>query len=177
MKALAAAAAVPEALRETSRRSRFGPVEQISVTPGQIWRARRDDVVVFLLILGPVVTDERAGLAVHVAPVSIDPPGEDEQSLVLELGLTSFGVEVTVWAGLDLFAPIRVLDDILDEVTTEVVDGCLALVRGSTDMLVPAGARRGRVLESGVRPSRGGSISAPRRSVRPARRTRAADGH
>ena len=55
------------------------------------------------------------------APVTIDPPGEDDHSLVLEGASTAFGIGTTIWAGLTGTVPIRVLERPVDLCGDEVV--------------------------------------------------------
>src|SRR6266498_4550339 len=72
---LAASVAAPEALTVPGLRQRFGDSQGVEVAVGQLWRACWDDVAVLALLV-----DVQAA-AVMVAPVTMDPPGEDENSL------------------------------------------------------------------------------------------------
>lgn len=145
---LAATGMAPEALREPARRARFGPLEHQSIAPGQLWRARQDDTVVFLLVLAlPEPPDP--SVVVRAAPVTVDPPGEDEACLVLDAMSNAFGVDATVWNALASWVPIRVLDDILDQVDVDLVTACLTLADHRELPTTPIpGARRGRVVDS-----------------------------
>jgi hypothetical protein len=153
--AAARAARAPEALTEAARRKRFGPVAELPIEPGQLWRARTASVVMFLLLLDGLddeaEPDRRRILA---APTTVDPPGEDDRSLVLNETANVFGVEVTVWAGLAKPVPIHVLEDILDQVPGGIVEYCRTLTMGEEPLAaLPAQSRRGHPIRSAFAPS------------------------
>lgn len=81
----------------------------------QLWRARWGAVAQLVLVLEV----NGAGTAV-AAPVTTDPPGADEHSVVLDSGLTVLGCPVTVWGGLAAEIPFFVFDAPLGEVAPAV---------------------------------------------------------
>lgn len=134
---LASAVRAPRGLTSEGLRERFGDLEQVEPAPGQVWRARWDEVSRLVLLLS---AEERWW---RVAPVSIEPTGEDERSLVLEGTRTVFGVEVTVWAGLTRSIPTGTLSCVIDEWDQDVPAWCRDTVIGR-EAPPPPGTRRGQ---------------------------------
>jgi DNA-binding transcriptional regulator YdaS (Cro superfamily) len=142
---LARRARVPEALSPTGLNSRFGEPANYEVATSQVWRARWDAISVLVLILG---IEDRT---VHVVPVTLDLPAEDERSLIVEPGLTTFGIHVTVWVGLAGDLPSRVLEQPVDLWPDELVHGIANLVHDPAAS-VPTGTRRGDPITSDLAP-------------------------
>lgn len=105
---LAAAVRAPKELSAGGLRARFGDPAEVRLAVGQVWRARWEETSLLVLVLA--TTDRE----VNAVPVTIDPPGEDAASLVVDGTRTAFGVESTVWAGLAGPVPLRVLDRVVD---------------------------------------------------------------
>lgn len=143
---LAEHARAPQALSEEGLRERFGEPTEVELETGQVWRARWDEVSVLVLLVG------FAGRDVLVAPVTIDPPAEDENAAVLEGSNTVFGVECTVWAGMTTTLPVRVLDRVIDAWPAEIVRWTANAAQGHPGP-VPAGARPGRPIYSELDPA------------------------
>jgi len=143
---LAASVAAPEALTVPGLRQRFGDSQGVEVAVGQLWRACWDDVAVLALLV-----DVQAA-AVMVAPVTMDPPGEDENSLILDAKSTVLGQPMTVWGGLARAVPLRVLDQLLDVVADEIVVWCQH-IRAGRPAAVPGGARTGDRISSPLEPA------------------------
>jgi len=135
-----------QALSEAGLHERFGEPADVEIEVGQVWRARWEEVTSLLLVLAV------EGREVHAAPVTIDPPAEDEHSLVVDDVATAFGVETTVWAGLDSRMPIRVLDRLIDVWNDDLVQWTEDAVQDRFN-LVPAGARRGGEIRSELHPT------------------------
>jgi plasmid maintenance system antidote protein VapI len=74
------------------------------LTPGQLWRARWEDVSVFVVVL------RTEGSSVDVAPVSLDVELATDSAVLLEPGETDFDVPVAVWLELRAAVPERVLE-------------------------------------------------------------------
>ncbi|UVS80553.1 hypothetical protein [Actinokineospora sp. UTMC 2448] len=132
---LASQARVPDVLTEAGREARFGEPRSVQVQRGQVWRASWDDVSLLVLLL------DVGDFDVTMAPVTLDPPAEDEHCLVLEPRGTAFGVPVTVWRGLQAELPVRVLDAVLDQWADELVNA--ADQRLEADAGLPPRSRRG----------------------------------
>lgn len=143
---LAHRAWVPRGLSEEGLRERFGDPDDVEIQVGQVWRARWEDISVLVLILAVEDRD------VTAAPVTIDPPAEDDHSFVLEGPGTVFGVDTTVWAGLTGTLPIRVLERPVDQWSDEVVRWTRQTADGRPRD-VPAGARCGCAIPSDLDPT------------------------
>lgn len=100
--------------------------------PGQLWRARWDDVVELVLLLGVGDAD------VAAAPISLDDRYADEDTVILQRGQSSLATTVAVWMGLARPLPMCVLDRQLGMIDVDVTDGAWI------DHAVNAGATRGR---------------------------------
>ncbi|MFE4828113.1 hypothetical protein [Streptomyces sp. NPDC056672] len=133
---LAAAARAPKALSIGSLRTRFGDPTEMQVSVGQVWRARWEETSLLVLVLAIAARE------VHAVPVTIDPPGEDAASLVVDGARTAFGVESTVWAGLAGPVPLRVLDRVVDAWESDLVTWAAETAVGEPSP-VPPGARQG----------------------------------
>jgi plasmid maintenance system antidote protein VapI len=101
-------------------------------TPGQLWRARWDDVVELVLLLAVGDAD------VAAAPISLDDRYADEDTVILQRMQTSLATTVAVWTGLARRLPMCVLDRLLGMVDVDVTDSAWI------DSAVSAGATRGR---------------------------------
>ncbi|WP_093481309.1 MULTISPECIES: hypothetical protein [unclassified Streptomyces] len=135
----------PRALSEAGLRERFGDPAQAELEPGQVWRARWDEVSMLVLVLD---VDARE---VNAVPVTIDPPGEDETSVVVDGSRTAFGVDATVWAGLVSCVPMRVLERVVDVWDDDIV-GCTAAQAQGRPALAAAGVRGGQPIRSALEP-------------------------
>ncbi|MFF3565735.1 hypothetical protein ACFYXS_37480 [Streptomyces sp. NPDC002574] len=136
----------PHGLTDAGLRERFGDPAQVSINPGQVWRARWDDVSVLVLVL---TVDTRE---VTAAPVTIDPSGEDENCVVVNGAHTAFGVDATVWAGLTCSVPLRVLERVVDAWGDEFVRWAEGRARKRQEPS-PPGAREGRAIRSYLEPA------------------------
>jgi hypothetical protein len=143
---LAQRAAAPQALTAVELQHRFGDLQRIELEAGQLWRARWEDVGLLVLLL------EVDGSSCQAAPVSIDPPVEDESSVVLAPATTVLGETLTVWAGLAQQLPLRVLDQPLDVLSPDVVAYIRSVVDGRTGQ-TPAGCREGNRIVSVFQPA------------------------
>jgi hypothetical protein len=112
--ALARDAVAAEALSAVGRQCRFGDTRDHVIAPGQIWRAAWGDVSVLVLVCDVKDTD------IGAIPVTLDPGAEDAQAVVLEPASTVFAIETTFWAGLRTTLPLRVLDEIIDELPADL---------------------------------------------------------
>jgi len=142
---LARRAQAPDALSDHGLRARFGDPADAVIQVGQVWRARWDDVSVLLLILA---TEARDVLA---APVSIDPPAEDERCIVIDASSTAFAVEATVWADMAGSVPVRVLERAVDQWNETIADWILQRSGSGGDL--PQGVRPGRPISDEFGPS------------------------
>ncbi|MET9030954.1 hypothetical protein ABZW96_35920 [Nocardia sp. NPDC004168] len=113
---LARRARVPEALTEGGRTRRFGATHDVVVQRGQLWRASWDETSLLVLVLRVEQT------TVAAAPVTVDPPAEDEHCAVVGITATALEVEATVWMGLRSELPMRVLDTVVDQWADRIVD-------------------------------------------------------
>lgn len=143
---LAQRARGPRALSEAGLRERFGDPAQVELETGQVWRARWDEVSMLVLVLD--VDD----LEVGAVPVTIDPPGEDETSMVVDGSRTAFGVDATVWAGLVCCVPMRVLERVVDAWDDDIV-GCTTARTQDRPGPVAAGVREGQAIRSALEPA------------------------
>lgn len=138
---LARQARAPRALTDSGLRERFGAPEDAEISARQVWRARWEAVSVLVLVV--TVADRE----VHAAPVTVDPPAEDDRSLVLSGSSTAFGVDTTVWAGLTAAVPIRVLERAVDAWNEDIV-GWVRRVAEGVPGEAPSGTRPGRAIPS-----------------------------
>ncbi|MFG2794009.1 hypothetical protein [Streptomyces sp. NPDC048419] len=143
---LAQRARGPRALSEAGLRERFGDPAQVELETGQVWRARWDGVSMLVLVLD---VDARE---VRTVPVTIDPPGEDETSVVVDGSRTAFGVDATVWAGLVSSIPMRVLERVVDAWDDDIV-GCTAARAQNRPGPAVAGIREGQSIRSALEPA------------------------
>jgi hypothetical protein len=116
---------------------RFGDCRDHPIAIGQIWRATWDDVSLLIL----VINVEHANI--DAAPITLDPGAQDVESFVLQPSLTAFGVDVTLWMGLRARLPLRVLDEIIDEIPASVVAWLTSSQVGSGTR-IPQGVRFGQ---------------------------------
>jgi hypothetical protein len=137
LRRLAAAMQVPRALTVAGLRDRFGDPDQVEPAAGQVWRAEWEDVSRLVLLLA---AEERQW---RVVPVSVEPTGEDDDSLVVDAGRTVFPVEVTAWAGLSALIPTGTLSRVIDDWGPEITAWCADTAAGTLHE-PPAGTRRGR---------------------------------
>lgn len=135
--ALAHAAAVPAALQ--------GEVPE-EVEPCQVWRARWEAVSVAVLITG-TLSDASREWCVPVVPITIEPRGENDRSLILESGANMFGVDATLWCGLATEIPLRTLDVSFGTMPVEINAYCKAFAGGES-VEWPNGTRAGRQISS-----------------------------
>jgi hypothetical protein len=134
LRVLAGSLRVPPALTTDGLRQRFGDPDGIDPVAGQVRRAQWAEVSLLVLLLGPA--DERHWRAV---PVSVDPTGQDEDSLVLGPQRTTFRVDVTAWAGLAARLPTGVLSRAVDIWDADVTTWC-----ASPESSPPPDTRRGQ---------------------------------
>lgn len=111
---LALEAAAPEDLTSKGLKARFGLPEAAEPSTGQVWRARWEEDSLLVLVLGV------RGSQVEVAPITIEPTGQDDRSVVVSAEATAFGVDTTAWCGLRGELPYRVLDRVVDEWSAEI---------------------------------------------------------
>jgi len=123
-------------------RERFGEPIDVTLEPGQLWRAGWGNVAVLVLVLR---LDEGK---VWAAPVTIDPPAEEESSVVLVPDLTGFPTPVTVWIGLARSFPHRVLDTLVAVWSSDVVVTLANPATLEPEARLPHGIRRGRPIDS-----------------------------
>lgn len=142
---LAQRARGPRALSEAGLRERFGDPAQAELETGQVWRARWDEVSMLVLVLDVDASEVRA------VPVTIDPPGEDETSVVVDGSRTAFGVDATIWAGLVSCVPMRVLERALDAWDDDIV-GCTTARAQGRPAPTAAGVREGQPIRSALEP-------------------------
>ncbi|WP_163750780.1 hypothetical protein [Mycolicibacterium helvum] len=139
---LARRAAAPQ-LSPTRRRARFGDTRDHPIEAGQIWRASWDEVSMLVVVRDIDHTE------LKVIPLTIDPPAEDSDCVVLEAKLTAFDTEVSLWAGLASTLPLRVLDEIIDQLPNETSEWLF-----TADLAKPPrGVRRGRAPTNPFEPS------------------------
>ncbi|WP_406463143.1 hypothetical protein OH768_47035 [Streptomyces sp. NBC_01622] len=136
----------PQALSEAGLRERFGDPAQVELGVGQLWRARWEDTSMLVLVLN--VESHEVG----VVPVTIDPPGEDEISVVVAGSRTAFGVDATVWASLASCIPMRVLERVVDAWGEDLVEFTVMRARGQSRP-VPTGVREGLPIRSALEPA------------------------
>lgn len=110
----AATGAAAPALTPSALRKRFGLPSSWRILPGQLWRARSDDVTLLLLIVSV------AAEAVTAVPVTLDPVAEGEESLIVGSRRTAFDEPVTVWGGLRRQIRTEVLDRPIDDIGADV---------------------------------------------------------
>jgi hypothetical protein len=129
----AAGAAAPQ-LTSRGLARRFGPPPEWTLAPGDLWRARWDEVSLLVHVLA--IEEE----SVLVAPATVEPTGEDETSLVIDAHRMTIGQPLTIWAGLARAIPLYVLDRPIDDLGVDIATWC----SGPPSDRVPAGTRRGR---------------------------------
>lgn len=127
----------PRALTTAGLRDRFGDAGNVEPTVGQVWRATWDDVSRLVLLV--TVEDRRW----RVVPVSVEPTGEDDRSLVIAADQTAFAVEVTAWAGRATSIPTGTLCRVIDRWSPGIVSWC-ADAASKARREPPAGTRPGR---------------------------------
>jgi hypothetical protein len=137
-RALAASMQVPRSLTNAGLVERFGDPDRLEPASGQVRRVEWNGVSQVGLLFS--AEDRRW----RIVPVSIEPTGEDETSLVIDASRTTFPVEVTAWAGLATAVPTGVLSRVIDMWEPDITDWCSDAGRGVLRE-PPAGARRGEV--------------------------------
>lgn len=143
---LAKGARGPRALSEAGLRERFGDPTRVELEAGQVWRVRWDKVSMLVLVL------EVEAREVSAAPVTIDPPGENETSVVVDGSCTVFGVDATVWIGLVSPIPLRVLERVVDAWGDDIVECAAGWTRGLPGSAL-AGVREGQPIRSALEPA------------------------
>ncbi|OZE28047.1 hypothetical protein CH278_24260 [Rhodococcus sp. 05-2254-5] len=138
---LAEQARVPRALTDRGRKERFGDTRDLKIAPGQVWRAAWDDVSLLVLITRPVHEPD-----VGVIPLTVEPNIANDRSLIIGPSHTAFGVEATLLIDLQSVVPLRVLDEIIDEWTADVLNALLPTASVLTQP--PLGIRRGNPVET-----------------------------
>jgi hypothetical protein len=136
---LARSAAAPH-LSPAALRDRFGDTRDHPIERGQIWRASWDLVSVLVVVFDIDDTE------IDIIPLTIDPVGEDVDCYVLGADVTAFGTEVTLWEGLRTFLPMRVFDEIVDELAIGVSEWLFDAERSEASP--PDGLRLGRAPRS-----------------------------
>ncbi|MED5811529.1 hypothetical protein VST63_04095 [Mycolicibacterium sp. 050232] len=114
--ALAREAAPPHSLTAAGRQQMFGDLSDRAITPGQVWRAAWGDDSVLVFVTGFQNGD------IEVIPVTLDSGTGDHQALVLDADATAFGVESTLWLDLQTTLPLRVFDEIVDQLPNAVTE-------------------------------------------------------
>jgi hypothetical protein len=132
--------AAAQQLSPAGLRDRFGDTHDHPIARGQIWRTSWDEVTVLVVVFDVQDTE------IDVIPLTIDPAGEDLDCFVLGADLTAFGSEVTLWEGLRTDLPMRVFDEIIDELTREISSWLFAVERSEASL--PDGLRLGRAPKS-----------------------------
>jgi hypothetical protein len=125
--ALAREAKAPDALSAAGRQQRFGDLSDRVIAPGQIWRAAWDDDSVLVFVAGV----ENAEIV--AIPMTVDPGAEDQGALVLQPEATVFAIESTLWVDLRTTLPLRVFDEIIDQLPTAVTDWITCPTRDPKD--------------------------------------------
>jgi hypothetical protein len=111
---LAHSVAQPQ-LTEAALRERFGRSVHWPLLPGVVWRARWDNVVLLVLLVGnPTVA------TVTAIPVTFDATGADADTLLVT-SASGRGVRLAVWRSLRRDLPLAVLDRPIDELAPAVV--------------------------------------------------------
>lgn len=139
LRALAESLQVPPTLTDAGLRQRFDDPDGMDAAAGQVRRAEWEGVSQLVLLLGTADAENRTWT---VVPVSVDPTGEDENSLVVTAEITTFPVEVTAWAGLAVPVPTGTLGRIIDVWPDDVTHWCADAAAG-TLRPPPPGTRRG----------------------------------
>jgi hypothetical protein len=134
---LAREAAVPHPLTAAGRHARFGDSRDHPIERGQIWRAAWGDVSLLILVADVDHAE------IDAIAVTLDPGAEDAEAIILAPSLTAFGVEVTLWMGLRASLPLRVLDEIVDEIPDRLIDWLASSSSNSTTP-IPKGAQVGQ---------------------------------
>lgn len=129
---LARRAAAPQ-LSPAGRRARFGDTRDHPIQPGQVWRASWDEVSLLVVVRDVDDTD------LKVIPLTIDPAAEDSDCFVLDEKSTAFGTDVALWAGLTSSLPMRVFDEIIDQLADEISEWLF----DANLAKLPPGVRRG----------------------------------
>ena len=132
-------------LTEPELRRRFGDPTTTDITVGQVWRARWEQLAGLVLVVH--VGDRE----VEVVPVTIDPPIEDELSVVVDGASTAFGVDATAWNGLRSAIPIRVLDRPIDDWGAAMAEAVVAAERDRT-WATEVPIRPGQQIDSDLNP-------------------------
>jgi len=143
---LARQAQAPQALSDESLRARFGNPADTVIQVGQVWRARWDEVSLLLLILAAQARN------VLAAPVTLEPPAEDEHCIVVEAPFTAFRADATVWAGMATSVPIRVLERVVDRWDEEITRYVRPYMEGRSGGVL-RGAHHGRPILDEFAPS------------------------
>lgn len=92
-----------------------------------------------------VLITEVSDTDVKIVPATVEPAAEDDQCIVLQPSETVFGVELTLWMDLRGPLPLRVLDEVVDELSPDLLH---AMVMTASDpaQTPPRGMRRGRAV-------------------------------
>jgi transcriptional regulator with XRE-family HTH domain len=110
--------------------------------PGQLWRARRDDTSMLVLLTQVEPT------AVDAVPVTMDDDYSTADSVLLERDASPLGVSLTVWPELGKTLPMRVLENYAGDLE---LDGAgidpLGAVRAAGRLGRPASSPADPVLE------------------------------
>lgn len=114
--ALAREAAPPRSLTTAGRQQEFGDLSDRVIAPGEIWRAAWDGDSVLVFVTGFENAD------IQIIPITLDPGAEDQHALVVSADATAFGVESTFWLDLHTTMPLRVFDEIVDQLPGAVFD-------------------------------------------------------
>ncbi|WP_262287487.1 hypothetical protein [Micromonospora sp. MA102] len=137
LRRLAESLQVPRTLTTAAVRNRLGDPCQVEPATGQVWQAEWDNVSQLVLLLSA------EGRHWQVVPVSVEPTGEDEQSLLVSPDCTTLPVEVTAWAGLTTSIPTGTLSRAIDNWSANITAWCADTLAG-TIRTPPPGTRRGR---------------------------------
>jgi hypothetical protein len=117
-----------------------GTDENLAVAPGQLWRTAWEHTSVLVIVMAARSSN------IIVAPLTVDPPAEDETCLVIARSATIIDAEMTLWIELECDLPLRVFDTLLDQLAPSFVDSVCQFTK-LTDFESPL-IRRGRSADS-----------------------------
>lgn len=136
---LAKTNAAPLVLRSGAPKASDVDSAEYEVRSNRLWAARWAGATILLLAL----REPSNPRTVVVAPVTIEPGLEDQESVVLDASTNELGLPMTVWLGLTREIPIRTLERPLGEVLADI-PGSPGTIADMTDVTgQSAGTRPG----------------------------------